>query len=91
MPDKSHFICKNCSYYEMGFCKLHPNPTRKSAPSSDWCGQGKWLHWSERFKEFEPYYWGEWSKGTFDELPKQATPQEIYAKEPLAVKFREGN
>lgn len=55
-------ICRKCIKFDGAVCRLQPTATPVQNPDEHWCAQGQWLHWSERYQEMEPYYWGEWEE-----------------------------
>lgn len=57
---RSDMICKRCIKFDGENCRSNPAPVLVDNPESEWCAQGTWHQWSERYQEMEPYYWGEW-------------------------------
>ena len=66
---RSEIVCVKCIKFEVGQCCLYPkrlaigsvdSPDIINAnPEIHWCSNGVWHEWSERYKETEPFYWGE--------------------------------
>lgn len=67
---KEEMVCVKCIKYEdpCAMCHASPIPQQVSDydPDRHWCAQGEWHVWSERYKEFLRYKWGEW-EGAGDE------------------------
>lgn len=57
---RSEMVCKSCIKQEAGQCRLDPESFDIAEPETHWCAQGQWHQWSERYREMEPFYWGEW-------------------------------
>jgi hypothetical protein len=55
-------VCRKCIKLENDQCRLNPVPIDISDPDRHWCAKGQWNEWSERFRETEPFYWGEWDE-----------------------------
>ena len=59
---KSEMVCKSCIKHKGGQCRLDPETLDIAEPDTHWCAQGQWHQWSERYREMEPFYWGEWDE-----------------------------
>ncbi len=57
---RTEMKCTECVKFDTTHCRLNPVPLRIPNPSGHWCSQGLWHRWSDRYEEFEPYYWGDW-------------------------------
>lgn len=57
---QSDMRCATCVNYINTRCYQSPVPVTIEQPNEHWCSLGHWRVWSERFNEWEPYYWGEW-------------------------------
>ena len=57
---KSSMRCGTCIKFQETACRLSPLPVKIEEPDKHWCAQGQWSEWSERYREMEPYFWGEW-------------------------------
>jgi hypothetical protein len=60
--NKSVMVCSTCIKRDGSQCRLAPDPVSIDAPDTQWCAQGVWHQWSERYQEMEPFYWGEWEE-----------------------------
>lgn len=58
--DRSEMICRSCVKFDGFVCRLWPDPVAVADPDHHWCSQGRWHVWSQRYREMEPYFWGEW-------------------------------
>lgn len=61
-PNKSEMTCSRCEFAcDDGGptiqCRNSPEFIRRQY--NDWCGQGMWRVWSERFNAWTFYYWHE--------------------------------
>lgn len=57
---KADMKCSRCLNFEDGLCHVEPFAFKIVSPESHWCSRGIWMMWSEKFRDFEQYYWGEW-------------------------------
>ncbi len=57
---RADMTCLKCIKYEAPACRLNPPAVSINDPEGHWCSQGMWHQWSERYREMEPFYWGEW-------------------------------
>jgi hypothetical protein len=62
---RSEMTCSSCIKFDGSHCRLGPKPHQVDDPQSRWCAQGQWHEWSERYREMEPFYWGEWQEAPF--------------------------
>ncbi len=58
--DRSKMTCERCINFDGDNCRLEPVSIRILAPVDHWCSRGVWLSWSEKFKEYDTNYWGDW-------------------------------
>jgi hypothetical protein len=61
---RSEMVCSKCIKWDGQLCSLSPQPVTIDDPEKQWCAQGQWHAWSERYQEMEPFYWGEWEEQT---------------------------
>ena len=59
---RSSMVCRTCIKRQDTECRLNPASVPIEEADSQWCAQGVWHQWSERYQEMEPYYWGEWEE-----------------------------
>jgi hypothetical protein len=59
---RTEMVCTKCVKFDGEQCRLNPVPVDIINPVGHWCSQGQWNEWSERYREMEPFYWGEWDE-----------------------------
>lgn len=62
---RENMICTKCVKFDGFNCRYLPEPVPIHLPERHWCAQGQWMQWSDRYKEMEPFFWGEWDDPHF--------------------------